>query len=123
MSAANQHETANYKVTIEPAGSYERGKPGVVRIVLITKGDYHINEQYPYKFVVQESSDEGVTFAKKTIRRADGTFSKSRAEMPVTFTSNRSGNVRVGGVLSLSVCTASNCLLDKRPLELTVTIP
>lgn len=122
-SSSAVHETENYKLTIEPAGPYEKGKAGQVTIVLTTKGDYHINDQYPYKFVVQDPPAEGVSYVKKTIPRADGTFEKTRAQLPVRFTAERAGSLKVGGVLSLIVCTASNCLLDKRPLEAEITVP
>jgi len=117
------HETANYRVTIEPVGPYEKGKDGVVNVVLVTKGDYHINDQYPYKFVCQEPAAEGIDYTKKVVRRADGKFDKARAELPITFKAERTGTLKVGGILSLSVCNASNCLMDKRPLVLDVTIP
>ena len=42
--------------------------------------------------------------------------------MSVPFVVDRTGEVKVGGTFSLSVCTASNCLLDKRPLELPITV-
>lgn len=116
------HETLNYKLTLEAAGPYKKGEQGVVKVVLVTKGDFHINEQYPYRFVVQDPPADGVKYPKASLRRADGVFSKTTAEMAIPFVVDRTGEVKVGGTFSLSVCTASNCLLDKRPLELPITV-
>ncbi len=123
VSSEAAHDTPNYKVTIAPSGPYQKGKEGMVRVVIVTKGKYHINDQYPYKFVVQDPPAEGMTYTNKTVRRADGKFEETRAELPVRFTPQRSGTVQVGGILSLSVCTPSNCLLDKRPLVLDIEVP
>ena len=42
--------------------------------------------------------------------------------LKVPFISEASGDKRVGGTLSLSVCSAANCLMDKQPLEVTVKV-
>lgn len=122
VSSGAAHDTENYKVTIEPSGTYEAGKEGLARVVLVTKGDYHVNDQYPYKLVLQDPPAEGVTYKKKVVRRPDGKFDKNRAELPIHFTAAKAGTYKVGGVLSLSVCTPSNCLMDKRPLVLDVVV-
>ncbi len=43
-------ETDNYLAEIKATGDYKAGKEGTVEITFSTKGDYHINDQYPYKF-------------------------------------------------------------------------
>jgi len=116
------HETENYKVTIEAPGPYKKGVEGKVNVVLTTKGDYHINKQYPYKFTCQDPPAEGVSYPKPVVRREDGTFEERKAVLAVPFVANRAGEVKVGGVFSLSVCTDANCLMDKAPIEITVKI-
>ncbi|MCU0690906.1 MAG: hypothetical protein MUF54_05840 [Polyangiaceae bacterium] len=120
-SPSVSHETANYKVWLETKGPYQPGEPGVVNVVLEAKNPYHINKQYPYKFAVNESAG-GLTYPKKTVPRSDGIYTDTRAEIPVPFVAERAGEMNVGGVFSLSVCTEANCLMDKRPLEVAVSV-
>lgn len=116
------HDTANYKVTIEPSGSYAKNQPGTVLVRLVAKGDYKINDEYPFKFVCEDPPAKGVSYPKKSLGRGDGKFEGKEAQLSVPFVPSESGTVQVGGVLSLSVCTASNCLIDKRPLVLDIPV-
>lgn len=113
-------ETENYTVYLRPAGEHKKDAEGFVEVVLETKGDFHINEQYPYKFTPTES--DGVKFSKEKFGRDDGTFEKSKAVLKVAFTPSKSGTVSVGGKFSLSVCSDKNCLMDKKDLALDVTV-
>ncbi len=116
------HETDNYKVTIEDLGPYKKGTEGKINVVLTTKGDYHVNKQYPYKFTCQDPPAEGVRYPKPVVRREDGTFEERKAVLTVPFVADHAGEAKVGGVMSLSVCTDANCLMDKAPIEVTVKV-
>ena len=121
-AAAPAVENANYSVKLEAAGPYKKDQQGIVRVVLTTKGDYHINKQYPYKFVTQDPPADGVSYPKKVVPRADGTYEEKKAVLPVPFVPTKSGDVSVGGTFSLSVCTDANCLMDKARLEVSVKV-
>ena len=120
--AAAVQETPNYKVTLKLAGPYKKDQQGIINIVLVTKGDYHINKQYPYKFVTADPPADGVAYPKKTVRREDGSYEEKKAVLPVPFVASKTGDVQVGGVFSLSVCTDANCLMDKQRLEVNVKV-
>ena len=113
-------ETENYVAFLRPVGEYKAGAEGVVEVVLETKGDFHTNEQYPYKFTPKES--DGVKFSKEKYGREDGSFEATKAVLKVSFTPSKSGPVSVGGKFSLSVCSDKNCLMDKKDLALDVTV-
>jgi hypothetical protein len=117
--ASSRVETANYTIEIRPKSSYMKGSEGAFEVVLETKGDYHINEQYPYKFAPRET--DGAAF-KGVVGREGGQFDKTKAVLTVPFTPTRGGAVTVGGKLSLSVCSDKNCLMEKQDLELPVTV-
>jgi hypothetical protein len=123
VASSALHDTANYKVTIEPVGPYAKDQPGAVRVRLFAKGDYKINDEYPFKFVCQDPPAKGVSYPKPSLGKGDGKFEGKEAELSVPFVPSESGTVQVGGVFSLSVCTASNCLIDKRPLLVDVSVP
>ena len=120
--AAPVVENDNYKVALEAVGPYKKDQQGIVRVVLTTKGDYHINKQYPYKFVTQDPPADGVTYPKKVVPRGDGTYEEKRAVLPVPFVPTKTGDLMVGGLFSLSVCTDANCLMDKARLEVSVKV-
>jgi hypothetical protein len=123
LPAANaSYETANYKVRLEPVGTFKKDEQGVVNVVLETKGEYHINDKYPYKFAVQDPAPEGISYPKKVVRREDGKFETRKAVLPVPFVPGKTGDLPVGGTFSLSVCTDANCLMDKQSLEITVKV-
>ena len=42
--------------------------------------------------------------------------------LKVPFIAESVGDKKVAGTLSLSVCSAANCLMDKQPLEVTVKV-
>lgn len=115
-------ENANYTVKLETSGPYKKDQQGIVRVVLTTKGDYHINKQYPYKFKTQDPPADGVTYPKKVVPKDDGTYEEKKAVLPVPFVPTKSGEVTVGGTFSLSVCTDANCLMDKAQLEIAVKV-
>ncbi len=93
-----------------------------MKITIASKGGYHINPQYPYKFKAAAPAAEGVTYPKPVLQRADGTFEETRGTFVVPFVAAKAGKATIGGVLHLSVCTTGNCVMDKVPLEVTVDI-
>jgi hypothetical protein len=118
-AASPRVETANYTIEIRPKSGYAKGSEGAFEVVLETKGDYHINEQYPYKFTPKES--EGAAF-KGPVGREAGQFDKTKAVLTVPFTPTKAGPVVVGGKLALSVCSDKNCLMEKQDLEVPVAV-
>jgi len=117
---SSRAETENYVVYLRAVGDYKEHMEGIVEVVLETKGEFHINEQYPYKFTPKES--DGVKFTKEKFGREDGTFEASKAVIKVAFSPSKSGQVSVGGKFALSVCSDKNCLMDKKDLALDVTV-
>jgi hypothetical protein len=92
-------------------------------VALQAKGEYHINDKYPYRFRVQDPPAEGVKYPKQAVGRENGTFEEKKAVLEIPFTVEGSGaTVGVGGTLSLSVCSVANCLVDKQSLEVTAKV-
>ena len=118
-AAAPKVTTENYTVELRASGAYAKGQEGTADLVIETKGDYHINDQYPYKFTPKPN--DAVAF-KGPVGREGGQFDKTRAVMKIPFTPAQSGSVKVAGKISLSVCSDKNCLMEKQDLELPVTV-
>ena len=116
------HEAPSFKLTIEQVGSYEIGKEGTALVRLASKGDYKINREYPFRFECLESARDGVSYPKPSLRLDDGKLEEREAVFSVPFVSQRSGTVRVGGELALSVCNEMNCVTDRRVVVVDVVV-
>lgn len=120
---AGRAKVDNEQYAIEmKSGAYKAGQEGTLEILITAKGDYKINEKYPIKFKAAEPADGSVKFSKAVLKREDGTFELKKGSFKVPFTAAKSGKATVSGVLSLSVCTPENCLMDKVELETTVDV-
>ena len=115
-------DSEQYLVELKPAASYKAGQEGSLEIAISAKGDYKINEKYPLKFKASEPTDGSVKFAKTVLKREDGTFETKKGSLKVAFTPAKSGKTTVTGVLSFSVCSEQNCMMDKVELETAVDV-
>jgi hypothetical protein len=119
--AAVKLETDSYRVEITASGPYKAGAKSSVRVALTTKGAFHINPQYPYRFKATPAP-EGVTYPKPILERGDGQFEEKRAVFDVPFVASRAGKFEVGGIFHMSVCSAGSCIVEKAPLELSISV-
>jgi hypothetical protein len=115
-------DSEQYLVELKPAASYKAGQEGSLEIAISAKGEYKINEKYPLKFKASEPTDGSVKFAKTVLKREDGTFETKKGSLKVAFTPAKSGKTTVTGVLSFSVCSEQNCMMDKVELETAVDV-
>jgi hypothetical protein len=115
-------EGEHYSIEMKATGDYKVGQEAAVEVTIVPKAGYHINAQYPYKFKVAEPAAEGVVYPKPLLKRADGTFTEQSGSFKVPFTASRAGKTKIAGVLSFSVCSEANCLMDRQPLALDVDV-
>jgi len=120
-----------YTLEMKAVGKYEKSKPGTVQLVLKTKGDFHVNEEYPTKF--KTSKTDGVKYDADVVSKAklpeafvmDKCASgKDNCTLTVTvkFTPEASGNVKLTGELNVGVCNKETCLVEKKILDLSVPV-
>ena len=113
-------EAEHYIAAITVTGECKATKECIAEVTLEAKGNYHINDQYPFRFKADDKL-AGVTFPKPVLKREDGKWDdKKKGSFRVPFVVAKAGKAKVGGVLSLSVCSDANCLMEKQPLELDV---
>jgi len=91
-------------------------------VIVEAKGEYHINDKYPYRFKLEDPPPQGLKYPKPVVGKEDGTMDERKVVLKVPFVSEASGEKKVAGTLSLSVCSAANCLMDKQPLAVTVKV-
>lgn len=107
-----------FQLNFEGPSTTKVGAPLSLKVILVAKNGYKVNDEYPIKFKLDESS--GVKSAKDTVRKEDAKVEKMRVEMPLQITIGQPGATSVSGRLSFSVCTEERCLIEKRDLKLTV---
>jgi hypothetical protein len=98
-------------------------------LTLVATGDYHINDEYPYKFRAEEVP--GVEFLGTDVT-GNNVFSKTAQNwskkdertgtMTVTFQSADKGTKPIGGLFKLSVCSAQNCQLEQQQVTASVEV-
>jgi len=121
VAAAPSFDNANYSAALRISGACKKGETCSVEVSLVAKGDYHINDKYPYKFKVDDPAP-GVKYPKPVVGKDDGVMEEKKLLLKVPFVAETAGDKRVAGTFSLSVCSAANCLMDKQPLEVTVKV-
>lgn len=102
---------------MQAAKTYEINKPATVTVVLTAKDPYKCNEKYPHRFVLNPPPN-GVTYPQDTVRGMQVTPKRSTLSVPFTATSE--GSATISGTLFFSVCTDERCLMEKRPLSITI---
>jgi hypothetical protein len=112
---------ASYSVWMQSSGRYKAGQQGVVEVVLVPKGDFHCNDQYPYK-VKLGAPTEGVTYPAPVVRGEGASVSQTRTVMRVPFVAQSAGEARVAGKFYFSVCTSQQCVMDSRDLAVSVKV-
>jgi hypothetical protein len=114
-------EVDSYLVEISSGSPSRAGVVGSVRVALTAKAGFHINDQYPYRFKASPPAD-GLSYPKPVLERADGQFEEKTAVFQLPFVANHAGQFSVGGVLNLSVCSPTSCIVQKAPLTVTVSV-
>jgi hypothetical protein len=119
----------NFFVDTESAGRCAVGSTCTLRLKLVATGNFHVNEEYPYKFRADDAA--GVHFlgsdeaAKNVFSKAAGDWQSVDAKsgaMTVKFTPAGSGETRIGGVLKLSVCSGDVCQLEQSRITVPIAV-
>ncbi len=119
VAAGPKVDNPNYNVVFRAEGPYQQGKEGTAEVVVEAKGEYHINDQYPFRFTPKEG--EGASF-KGPVGREGAAVEKTKVVLKVPFTPTRAGEVKLAGKISLSVCSDKQCLMEKQELEVTANV-
>ena len=119
--AESRKDADGYLAEAKAEASYQAGQASAFTVGLTPKAGYHIDAQFPMKWKADDAP-EGVSFTKPILKREDGTFSEKEGSFKVGFTAAKPGKYTLGGTLSLSVCNEKNCVMEKVPLDVQVTV-
>jgi hypothetical protein len=119
---------SNFFVDVAAPPSCPVGAPCGMTLTLVAAGDFHINEEYPYKFKADDV--KGVDFlgtdqaGKNVFSKAANNWQKKDEKtgaMSISFRSTEKGDKAVSGTFKLSVCSAQSCQLEQQPISATVS--
>ncbi|HEY6464315.1 MAG TPA: hypothetical protein VIY73_29305 [Polyangiaceae bacterium] len=131
-SQANCGHTAcgsNFFVDAVAPADCVQGAKCTVDVKLVATGQFHINDEYPYKFKADDAP--GVEYlgadaaGKNTFSRDAKDWKKTDEKsgvMTLAFRADDKGQKTVGGTFKLSVCSAQNCQLEQQPVKATVAV-
>jgi hypothetical protein len=119
----------DFFVDAAPAGLCAVGDACSVGLTLAARGDFHINDDYPYKFKADDApgveflgtGDAGKNVFSKVGKNWTKTGEKTGA-MTVTFKPSDGGSKVIAGVFKFSVCSPQNCELEQQPVKASVTV-
>ncbi len=112
---------ATFSVWMAGSGRYKAGEPGTVQVVLTPKGEWHCNENYPYKLKLG-APPAGVSYPQAVVRKEAMSVTPGRASMAVPFVPTAAGDAKIGGTFSFSVCSAKSCQIESREVAITVKV-
>jgi hypothetical protein len=122
-AAKSKVDTETFTLEMKATGKYQAAKEGTVEVTLVPKGVYHINDKYPIKFKATDPAPAGIKYPKPILKKDDGAkVTDQKAVFTVPFIAEKAGKATVSGVLSFSVCSEANCLMERTDLEASVDV-
>lgn len=107
---------AFYRVDAGLATPCARGAACEARLVLTALGDYHVNKDYPFKFVGDPAPALQLDGTSFTLEDA------KHATLTIRFRPQAAGTTKLAGVFKLSVCSDDTCEIEAPRLELAVPV-
>jgi len=115
--AAPLASKASYRIDAGAAAPCTAGATCTQKLVLTALAGYHVNEQYPFRFVADPSPAVALT-APATFTRDDA----SHGTMTLGFLPAAPGTARLAGTFKLSVCSDETCEIEKPQLAIAVAV-
>jgi len=115
-------ETGSFSLAVAPAqAKYAAGKPGELEIALESRGEWHVNQEYPIR--VDLKATPGVTFPKVELVKDDATeFGDEKVRFLAAVEPASAGEHEVTCDVSFALCTEENCILEKRTLAMVLEV-
>jgi len=115
-------ETGAFLLEVSPAQpTYSAGKPGEVQIALESRGQWHVNEEYPIR--VDLKAAPGVSIPKAELVKDDAKeFGQEKVRFVAAVEPASAGEHEVTCDVSFALCTEENCILEKRTLAMQLEV-
>ena len=116
-------EEGNYDLKPEVVGDCKVGAECVVTLTATTKGEFHVNESYPFKLTlagpgVEFHGSSGATFTGGDFARQG----KTVGVMTVKFKPSAKGAITLTGKYKVCFCTDKECAPSTIDVSIPVTV-
>ena len=120
---------SNFFLDAAPPTDCVVGATCALTVKLVATGEFHINDEYPYKFKADDAP--GVEFlgvdaaGKNVFSKGSSDWQKKDEKsgvMTIAFRSADKGQKTVAGTFKLSVCSAQTCQLEQQQVQATVAV-
>ncbi|MBA2542606.1 MAG: hypothetical protein H0V17_23385 [Deltaproteobacteria bacterium] len=105
-----------FRVDVPAQPACTAGTACEARLVVTALGDYHVNDEYPFKLVADATPGVAVD--------GTGTFTPEgkTGTLAIVFRADKPGNAKIAGTFKLSVCNAQNCQIESPKIAFDVAI-
>ena len=132
------HEQATEPKTAEPAGPrietgsfllavapvqprYAAGRAGEVEIALESRGEWHVNQEYPIRVDIKAAPE--VAVLKRELVKDDAKeFGDEKVRFLAPIEPSKAGKHEVTCDVSFAMCTEENCILEKRTVAMELEV-
>jgi len=116
--AATAHEGgAKWSVDAAIPARIAAGDSAELTVVVSATDGYKINDKYPYRLSTSVDPPDLAAFDK-----AELTLARTQARFAAKLTAMKKGDVKLGAIVSLSVCTDKECIVDQAAVDVRVSI-
>lgn len=115
-------ETGSFALAIAPAAEgYAAGKPGALEIALESRGEWHVNQDYPIR--VDLKAPDAVKLPKAELVKDDAAeFGDEKVRFTAAVEPSEAGEHEVTCDVSFAMCTEENCILEKRTVAMVLEV-
>jgi hypothetical protein len=116
-------QSGNYDLVPSVVGECHAGAECVVKLTATTKGEFHVNESYPFKLTLTGGGVEfhgsgGATFTAGDFERQG----KTVGVMTIKFKPAAKGNLTLTGKYKVCFCTDKECAPSTIDVSIPVTV-
>jgi hypothetical protein len=115
-------ETGAFLLAVAPAQpKYSAGKAGELEIALESRGDWHVNQEYPIRVDIEAAP--GVAIPKAELVKDDAKeFGEQKVRFLAPIEPTTAGKHEVTCDVSFAMCTEENCILEKRTVAMELEV-
>lgn len=115
-------ETGSFHLAVAPAQpEYGVGKSGELEIALESRGEWHVNQDYPIR--VDLKAAPGLQIPKPELVREDAKeFGDERVRFLAAVKPSKPGKHDITCDVSFAMCTEENCILEKRTVAMELEV-
>lgn len=115
-------ESGSFLLAVTPSDSgYQIGKDGDVEIALESRGEWHVNQEYPIRVGLKAAP--GVALKKNELVKGDAKeFDEKKVRFVVGVEPSAAGEHEVTCDVSFAMCTEENCILERRTVSMPLKV-